>query len=92
MHRRMQKNKHMQGNDLDTPTIVVVTLIGRFVQRAPCCAHRCGRNSTGAISSHPNSLTTSTTQKPPPKIFVEVLTGIFHWSSAVSRIDLLAMI
>ena len=20
MHRRMQKNKHMQGNDLDTPT------------------------------------------------------------------------
>ena len=21
MHRRMQKNKHMQGNDLDTPTL-----------------------------------------------------------------------
>ena len=21
MHRRMQKNKHIQGNDLDTPTL-----------------------------------------------------------------------
>ena len=25
MHRRMQKNKHMQGNDLDTPTVYGVS-------------------------------------------------------------------